>query len=39
MLLIGPAGIGKTSICRILAKSLDIPICFIPLGGLDRHDI
>jgi ATP-dependent Lon protease len=37
MLLIGPPGIGKTSICKVLSTALEMPLVFIPLGSLDHN--
>ena len=38
MLLLGPPGIGKTSICKILSLVLELPLIFIPLGSSDSNN-
>lgn len=32
--LLGPPGVGKTELARLLAKGLDLPFCQISLGGV-----
>jgi ATP-dependent Lon protease len=36
--LVGPSGVGKTAICRLLSKVMDMPFQQISFGGVEKAD-
>ena len=39
MLLQGPQGIGKTTICQILSQVMEMPFVFISLAGMRDQSV
>jgi ATP-dependent Lon protease len=35
--IVGPPGVGKTAIISCVSKIMNIPVSFIPMGGIKDH--